>query len=136
MQHVWFILAFVLIVDGTAYAGESPYQGPTEVTQYLFCTASRAQRELPDETIAPGALFYTGAFVFKGQNLAPVSEGFLKYLKEKYAYEPAPSDAYPVMCTSVHSLEEAQSVEKMRIDQSQKNAGSGKVIETGWTYKQ
>ena len=48
----------------------------------------------------------------------------------------APSDAYPVMCAGVHSLQEAQSVEKMRIDRRRRMRVSGKVIETGWTCKQ
>ncbi len=117
-----------------ASAGESPYGPQPEVIQYLFCTAVRSQHELPDETVVPGAIYYSGAFVVKGQNINPASEGFFKFLREKYSFEPDPGASYPVTCTSVHSLEEAQSIEKMRIEQSRKSSGGGKVIETGWTY--
>jgi hypothetical protein len=135
-QSIWLrsaALACAFAFSMTASAGESPAFAPQpEVVQYLFCTAMRSKHELPDETVVPGAIYYSGAFVLKGQNIGPASEGFFKFLKEKYSFEPDPGAAYPVTCTSVHSLAEAQQVEQMRVAQSRK--AGGKVIETGWTY--
>jgi len=125
-----FIFSAILVA-GLAVAGSAPYKGPTEVTQYLFCTAVQSQREMPDESTRPGAVYYSGAFVLKGQSVKPATDGFLAYLDKTYGFKPDPNDTMPVSCTGVHSLEEAQSVEKVRLEQSKK--GGGKVVETGWT---
>jgi hypothetical protein len=130
MRRSIFIVS-VILVAGLADAGETPYKGPTDVTQYLFCTALQSQREMPDESIRPGAVYYSGAFVLMGQSVRPATDGFLAYLDKTYGFKPDPNDTMPVTCTGVHSLDEARSVEKLRLEQSKK--GGGKVVETGWT---
>ena len=131
MRRIIPVVISILAVSSVALAGESPYQGPTEATQYLFCTAIQSQREMPDESIRPGAIYYSGAFVLKGQSVKPATDGFLAYLDKKYGFKPDPNDAMPVSCTGVHSLEEAQSVEKLRLEQTKKRGGE--VVETNWT---
>jgi hypothetical protein len=125
------VLASLVAVAPAVPAGETPYRGPSASPQYLFCTAIRSRHELPDETIDPGVIYYSGAFVVNGPDINPAAKGFLAWLKQKYAFEPDPGAAQPVSCTSVHSLEEAQSLEQIRIGQSKKDP-AGKVVETGW----
>lgn len=125
------VIASLFIAGTAAWAGESPYTGPTASTGYAFCTAARAQRELPDETIQKGVIYFSGAFVVKGQNLKPVHDAFLAFLAKKYGYKPVPNEAAPVNCAQAHSIEEAKTIEQGRIATAKK--GTIDVVETGWT---
>lgn len=124
--------AATLSLATIAAAGSALYKPPPAAPQYLFCTAVRAQREMPDESIRPGVVYYSGAFELKSTDVNPVNAAFLKFLDAKYQFKPEANEPQPVMCTSVHSLAEAQTLEKTRIDQSKQ--GKGSVVETGWTY--
>lgn len=117
-------------VCAPAQAGESPYQGPAPSAQHLFCTAARSAHELPDETIAPAAVYFSGAFDTMAQNLRPVMDGYLAYLKTTYAFEPEPGQPNPIACTGVPSHDQAAELLKIRVDQAKKRGGN--VVETGW----
>ena len=127
------LLGLVAVATAASAGGDSGYTGAkTPSTQYLFCTAVRSQHELPNETVVPAVAYYSGTFAVKGQDTNAAAKGFLAYLQKKYSFEPDPGQTQPVACTSVHSMEEAQTVEKNYIAKSKQYAGAGKVIETGW----
>ena len=128
----WMPLLACAGAIGIAAAGEAPYTGPKPTDQYLFCTASRPQHELPDETVVPAVVYYSAAFVAKPDATNKATDAFLAYVKTKYKFEPEPGAPMPVTCTSVHSLDEAKSLRDKRLAQSKQ--GTPNTVDTGWTY--
>ncbi|HYL36046.1 MAG TPA: hypothetical protein VEV17_09055 [Bryobacteraceae bacterium] len=99
--------------------------GPrTEVTNYLFCVAGEGANQ--------STLYYSSDFVTTGQNIRPVQEAFLGFLRQRYSYRGNPAVEQPVQCTDVHSVEESRSVERIYINRDRQNKIM--VVETGWVY--
>ncbi len=94
----------------------------TEVTNYLFCVASYSASQI----------YYSGAFVTTGQGLGPVPAAFVQFLKQKYSYKGPGQFPGDIQCTGLHSVAEAQSIERGYIDRDRQNKMN--VIETGWVY--
>ncbi|HEX4825313.1 MAG TPA: hypothetical protein VFV19_13485 [Candidatus Polarisedimenticolaceae bacterium] len=122
-------LPAVALMFAAANAADVVQSGPPSSTNYLFCTASSTPS--PNDPAKRSVTYFSAAFAAEAQSLGPVSEAFLKYLESKYAFKPQPDNPQPVACTSLHSFEEAQNLEKAR----QRKAGlAGQIVETGWTY--
>lgn len=128
----WMTLLVYAGAIGIAVAGDAPYTGPKPTDQYLFCTASRPQHELPDETVVPAVVYYSAAFVARPEDVNKASDAFLAFVKSKYKFEPEPNAPQPVVCTSVHSLDQAKSLRETRLAQSKQ--GTPNTVDTGWTF--
>ena len=124
------VIVSLIAAVTAAWTGETQYKAPPAAPAYGFCTVARAQRELPDESIQKGVIYFSGPFVMKGQNLKPIDDAFLAFLLKKYGYKPAPNEPMPVICTQAHNMDEAKSIEQQRIATAKK--GTVDVIETGW----
>jgi hypothetical protein len=121
----------VVGIASMVMAGESPYQAPQEPPQFVFCTALRSQHELPDETIAPATIYYSGVFEGMPSNLRTSMDAYLAYLQKTYSFEPEPG-ANPVACTGLRSRAEADNMLKIRLDQAKKKPDQ-RTFDTGWT---
>jgi len=128
-DRVLAMAVLVMFVSVVATVGEVAHSAPTN---YLFCTASAPQHGTADASTKRGVTYFSGTFVTEDSNLRPVSDSFLKYLEAKYGFKPLPDTPQPVICTSGHSLEDAQSLERVRMRKAE--LGGGQVVETGWTY--
>ena len=118
----WF--AWAQIAFGQGPVGKPPRP---EVINYLFCNAT--------EQKTPGHLtiYFTSDFTTIGANTNPLRVAFFAFLQEKYSFKSTadPRTAQPVICTGLHSVEEAKSIEQTRINSARKDARYS-VIETGW----
>jgi hypothetical protein len=101
--------------------GHQSATGPQQrVTNSLFCSA-----------YSPRQAYYSGVFVSTGQiPFLPERAAFLEFLKQNYK---GPGQIpNTIACYGLHSVAEAQSVERRYINNDRQNKRN--VIETGWTY--
>ena len=128
------VLAFLGMLSAfphkVCFAGETIARTAGPAMGYYFIVAL----EDPTPAMSKGRAIYSGVFMADGNKLNPVRDAYVKFIQEKYKYAQDPTTFNSsVQFAGMHSMEEAASIEQIRIKQGKDRNPEG-TFETGWTY--
>ena len=130
------LLCGIVIHGAMVWAGEgrgfaSP---PAPTAMYEYCYGTQPKQQLPDESMVPDAVFYSGVFTLMSNDQMRVSNAFQAFLEEHHQFHADPSLAQPISCFSSKIQAEVQEERDRSLRRAQKFSYLQTVVDTDWMY--